>query len=193
MLRTSPSTRPSIWMSPEETSVPLITTSALMMEGAASWRARRCGISWVVAWGAGRAPLLLLENIAARLNEVVGVFDGIVVPDFVMDMRSGAAAGGADPAQAAAFGQRGAGPHRDRRQMAIACVDAIAVIDFHHVAIAPAITGEHHFARRRGAHRRTPGTRKVDAGMEGITPSEGIDARAKSAAAVKTRGVDRHG
>ena len=33
-LRTSPSTRPSIWMSPVEVRVPLITMSALMMEGA---------------------------------------------------------------------------------------------------------------------------------------------------------------
>ena len=51
----------------------------------------------------GGLSLLLLENMAARLYEVVRVFDDVVVPDFVMDMRAGAAAGGADPAQARAL------------------------------------------------------------------------------------------
>ena len=94
-LRTSPSTRPSICTSPVETRVPLITMSELMMDGAESWRGRLGALAGTAAmgWGAGMLSLLLLENIAASLDEVVGIFHDIVMQDFVMDMRSGAAAG----------------------------------------------------------------------------------------------------
>src|ERR1700749_3375920 len=103
--------RPSIWMSPVEVSVPLITMSALMMEGAAIWRARLGagieGMTGINGWGAGAASLGLLENMAACLDEVVGVLHDVVVPDFVMHMRSGGATGRADMDDAGAFADLG--------------------------------------------------------------------------------------
>jgi hypothetical protein len=54
--------------------------------------------------GAAIASLFLLENMAARLYESVGVLYGVVVPDFIMDMRAGAAACGAYPTQGIAPG-----------------------------------------------------------------------------------------
>ena len=65
--------------------------------------------------------------------------------------------------------------------MAITRMNAVAVIDFHHIAVAAAIAGEHHGARRRGMHHAAPGTGEIDAGMEGIAAGEGIDARAEAA------------
>ena len=52
-LRTSPSTRPSTWMSPVEFMVPLITMSALMMEGADSARVRFGWACWTAGMGGG--------------------------------------------------------------------------------------------------------------------------------------------
>src|SRR6476661_3149088 len=93
-LRTSPSTRPSICMSPVEARVPFITISALMIEGADSGRPRLgAGGGATGAGVSGRSLLLLLENMTASLYEVVRVLDGVIVPDFVMDMRTGAASG----------------------------------------------------------------------------------------------------
>src|SRR5438046_1724159 len=138
MLRTSPSTLPSIWMSPVELSVPLITMSALMMEGADRGRARlaAAGAVWGAMGVAGTLSLFLLENMAASLDEVVWVLHDVIIPDFVMDMRTGAAARGAHPAQACALADPASQPHVDSGQMAIAGVDAIAMVKLHHIAIA---------------------------------------------------------
>src|SRR5579871_6102228 len=88
-------------MSPVELIVPLITISALMMEGAESARVRLGWACWAAgaSAGVGVASLLLLENMAASLDEFVGVLYGVIVPDFIMDMWPGAAARRADAAQ----------------------------------------------------------------------------------------------
>src|SRR5512146_1343812 len=70
---TSPSTRPSIWISPVEVSVPVTTRSALMIDGADERMGRLA--CWDVGCGAedGAAAcgvsLLLLENMAACLDK----------------------------------------------------------------------------------------------------------------------------
>src|SRR3954465_15611239 len=113
--------------------------------------------------------------MAASLYEVVRVLDDIVVPDFVMDMRASAASRRADAAKARALGQISAHLHADGGEMAIAGVEAIAVIDLPHIAIAATIAGEHHGARRRGMHHAAPGAGEINAGMEGEAAGEGID------------------
>ena len=79
--------------------MPVTVRSALMMEGAVPERPMRLG----AGLAAGAAPmltggetgsLLLLENMTACLYEVAGVTHHVIIPDFVMDMGSGAAAGG---------------------------------------------------------------------------------------------------
>src|ERR1700748_243780 len=95
-LRTSPSTMPSIWMSPLEIMLPVTMTSALTMDGTPPLAMR---LAWLAGWDAWLGGGVFgLENMAACLYEIARVADDIVIPDFVMDMRTGAAAGGADTA-----------------------------------------------------------------------------------------------
>src|ERR1043165_2685369 len=102
--------------------------SALTMEGA------RGRLEAAGAIASGWLSLLLLENMMTRLDEVVRVPDAVVVPDFIMDMRAGAAPRRADPAQTGALADLRADPHAHRREMGIARVNAVAMVDFHHVA-----------------------------------------------------------
>src|SRR5271169_1567031 len=91
VLRTSPSTRPSIWMSPVEVSVPVTTRSLLMMDGADE-RPARLTEEGAGAAGADVGPLslLLLENMAASLDESARISHDIGEPHFVVDMGPGA-------------------------------------------------------------------------------------------------------
>src|SRR5690349_16788588 len=116
------------------------------MEGAARPWARLGGAAVGAGGGGAGTSLLLLENMAAGLDEVAGISGHVVVPDFIMDMRSGAASGGADASQIGAFSHPASHPHTDGGEMAVAGVDAIAVIDLHHIAIAAAIAGKDHGA-----------------------------------------------
>src|SRR5438105_2797398 len=109
--------------------------SALMIEGADRARVRLGG--WGGA-GGGTGTSFLLENMAAGLDEVGGIPGDVIVPDFIMDMRPGAAAGRAHPAQIGALVHPCTGAHADGGEMAVAGVDAIAMVDFHHIAIAAA-------------------------------------------------------
>src|SRR5215469_4977277 len=141
-------------MSPVELMVPLITISALMMEGADSARVRlacTCGAAGRTC-GAGPASLLLLENMAASLDEVVGISYGVIIPDFIMHMGSGAAARGAHPSQGIALGNLCSHPDADDGEVPIACVDAVAVVNFHHVAVTAADSRKHHHAGGGGVH-----------------------------------------
>ena len=101
--------------------------SALMIEGAerARGRAWRCA-GRLRHRGAGRrsVSLLLLENMAASLYEVARVSHDVIIPDFVMDMRAGAAAGGPDVSDRRAFGDLRADLHCNRGKMAVACMNA---------------------------------------------------------------------
>src|SRR3954471_7576994 len=188
-LRTSPSTWPSIWISPVDVNVPLTIRSALMIEGAAEDRpsgrlGAGAGAAFIIGMAGGES-LDLLENMAACLDEIAGVAHDIVEPNFVMNMRPGGAPGRTDPAQGRALVDPRAQFHGDGRQMAIAGADAETVIHFHHIAIGAAIAGEHHGAGCGGLDPRAPGTGEIDAGMKGIAAGKGIDTRTEAAAAVE--------
>src|ERR1043166_7637135 len=122
-----------------------------MIEGAGERPLRRGGGG--AAWfsiGSGAVSFGLLENMAAGLYEGARIADLVVEPDFVMNMRSGGAAGGPDPSQRCALGDLHADLHGNGGEVAIAGVHPEAVIHFHHIAIVAAIAGENHRARRGG-------------------------------------------
>src|SRR5690348_13564742 len=144
--------------------------SALTIEGADAARRDAAG-----AGAAGWLSLLLLENMVPRLDEIIRVLHAIVVPDFVMDMGPGAAPCRTHPSHPGAFADLRSHPHAHRGKMGIARVDAIAVIDFHHIAVTAAIAREHDQARRGRVHDAAPGTGEIDAGMKGVAAGEGID------------------
>src|SRR5437868_9933523 len=98
---TSPSTRPSIWMSPVEDRVPLTIRSALMMDGAEERAARFSGGMLGADAGAGA---FLLENMLARLDKGSRISHDVVVPDLVMHVGSGAAPCRSEPSDRRAFG-----------------------------------------------------------------------------------------
>src|SRR5690349_25151083 len=94
VLRTSPSTRPSTWMSPVERRVPFITRSALMTDGFEGRGARLAGAAAGAAGvGATGAASFLLENMSASLDEGARITHDIVIPNFVVHVRSGTAPG----------------------------------------------------------------------------------------------------
>src|SRR5262245_52639624 len=96
---TSPSTRPSTWMSPVELSVPFTTRSALMIDGAEERAARLSGGTL----GEAGAESFLLENMAPRLDKGSRISDDLVVPDLVVHVRSGAAPRRSEPSDRCAF------------------------------------------------------------------------------------------
>src|SRR5580704_16305544 len=121
---------PSIWISPVEVRVPRTVRSELMIEGAMPrdgrlGRGGAAGLPRLRGAGAGTGSLGLLENMSACLDEVAGIAHDVVEPDFVMDMRTGAAPGGTNASNFRAPGHLHAGAHQDRGQMPITCVDAI--------------------------------------------------------------------
>src|SRR5579859_6058864 len=162
--------------------------SALMMEGADAVRVR---LDAAAGAAAGWVSLFLLENMMAGLDEIIGILHTVVIPDFVMDMRAGAASGRANPSEPCALADPRPHPHAHRGQVGITRMDAVTVIDFHHIAITAAITGEHHHTGRGGMHHTAPRTGEIDAGMKGITAGEGIDPRTKSAGSVEIHPRDR--
>src|SRR3954463_4167635 len=98
-------------MSPLELKMPWIAMSPLMIEGADAPRPRLAAAGTATdGCVAGTLSLFLLENMAAGLDEIVGILGDVIIPDFVMDMRSGAAPGGADPPQASALADMGSDP-----------------------------------------------------------------------------------
>src|SRR5450755_4323844 len=105
-LRTSPSTRPSTWMSPVEVRVPFTTRSALMMDGAALRPVRLRGCNGVDAAAAADAAAVsfLLENMSACLDKSARIADDVIVPDLIVNMRSGTPPRRSEPADRCAFG-----------------------------------------------------------------------------------------
>src|SRR3974390_1840879 len=91
-LRTSPSTRPSIWMSPVDVNVPLTTRSELMMDGTLVRMARLpggapAGGAGIACGGAVSLSRLLLENMAACLDKPTRIPHHISQPHFIVDVR----------------------------------------------------------------------------------------------------------
>ena len=81
----------------------------------------------------------------------------------------------------------------DGRQMGIAGVKSHAMVDFDRQTVGPSLTRENHGTGGRRNNLRTPGTAKIQTRMESITARKRITARTKTARAVKSRSVDRHG
>src|SRR4051812_13783285 len=85
----SPSTQPSIWISPLQTMSPLIRKSGLMIEGTLDLLAGLPPSNTE----ADCACLLAFENIPTCLQEAHGVERLAVEPHLIMHMRSGTPAG----------------------------------------------------------------------------------------------------
>src|SRR5689334_249788 len=132
-------------MSPVETRVPFTTRSGLMSE-AAERATRGCG----GATGAGAAGAsFLLVNMSAGLDERARVTHHVVVPDLVVDVRPRASTRRSQPADRGPLRNVCSDLHEYGRQMAVTGVDSEAVIDFHHIAVAAALSGKNHGARSR--------------------------------------------
>ena len=107
----------------------------------------------------GRVPLLLEDELARVLRDAVHAH-------LVVQVRAGGAAGVAHRARPAGRASPGRRPSPSSlRQVAVAGLDAVAVVDDQHVAVAALEPGEHHRAVRRRDDflavraRRCPGPR----------------------------------
>jgi hypothetical protein len=110
-----------------------------------------------------------------------------------MDVRPRTASGRSDTPDVRTFADLRADAHCNRGKMTVACMNAIAMVDFDHVAVATTVAGENNGSRRGGMHDATPRAGKVDSGMKGVAARKGIDARSKAAAFIEAGGVHRHG
>src|SRR5215469_18968871 len=75
-----------------------------------------------------------------------------VDPHLIVQMRAGAAAGTADRTDALMLVDAIADAHENPRQMGIARLNAVAVIDFDHPPVGAVETSEIHHARRRAVY-----------------------------------------
>src|SRR6185437_1006397 len=179
---TSPSMRPSIWMSPVDVSVPLTTRSAEMIEGAEERAARLAG--GTLAGTGGGAATFLLENMAACLDKGARIAHDVVVPDLIMDMRSGAAPGRSEFSDGRAFRHLRPDVNENRRHMAVSGMDSEAMVNFNHVSVAAPVARVHNRTWCRCRDERTPRAREIDARMEGIVSGKRIDTGAEAAGAL---------
>src|ERR1700722_9757169 len=186
---------PSICMSPVELSMPVTVRSALMMEGAVPERPVRLsgGLARGVApmLAGAETGSLLLENMTACLYEVAGVTHHVIIPDFVMDMGAGAAAGGPHASDRGTLFDPHAHPYGNRGKMTVACMKPHAVVDFHHVAITAPISSENNRAGGGSADRSAPGAGKIHPRMKGVAAGKGVEPGAEAAGKVEIRAVDR--
>src|SRR5215510_13248617 len=92
----------------------------------------------------------------------------------VVQVRAGGAPGRADLADDLADAHVLALADVDGGEMAVARRQAVAVIDFHHFAVAAAPAGEHDFSGGRDAYRLARAGADVDSGMHGERADERI-------------------
>jgi hypothetical protein len=79
-------------MSPVDVRVPITTRSSEMIDGA-DLPGRRVGVgSGKLPEGGFELPLLPLENISPRIEELGGIANHVIEPNLVVEMWSGAAA-----------------------------------------------------------------------------------------------------
>src|SRR5690242_17426666 len=97
-----------------------------------------------------------------------------------MEMRSGRAAGRADPPDNLIRLDLLADGDLDHGEMAVAGDDPVAVIDLDHQAITAAPTSVRDHAGGGRSHRVAHVPAEIDACMHGGAPKEGIDANAKA-------------
>src|SRR6266566_8527372 len=139
--RISPSTLPSIVTSPAETSVPRTINSALMTEGTPPLRVAR--LAGAAGGGVTAASgSLVFENIVACLDELARISHRIVVPHFIVNMRSGAAPRRSEFADDRALFDGGSNLHQYLGQMTVSRPDTITMINFHGVSVGALRPGE---------------------------------------------------
>lgn len=90
-----------------------------------------------------------------------GVLLFAVFPHFVMKVRTGSAAGEADPAYHLASFYPLPLLDQDPVQVTVNGHIAIAVVDLNHLSVAGLSAGENYQAIRRGFHRGTEGRRDI--------------------------------
>src|SRR3984893_17722044 len=103
----------------------------------------------------------------AGAQEFLRVDRFAVDPGFVVQMRAGRYAGGADRADHLCDPDLSANLDVDLRQMAVARLQPVAVVDFHHAAIAAGPSRRRHFAVRGRAHGVAGCGTEVEAGVHG--------------------------
>src|SRR6185295_20019948 len=124
--------------------------SALMIDGTPFRPPGRLGCAATGCCGAatGASGSLLLTNISPCLDEFPRIPHSVVIPHFVMDMRSGAASGRPQFSHDGTFVQLRSVCDHDFRQMAVAGADTVTVIYFHCITVCPSRSGKNHHARR---------------------------------------------
>src|SRR5215469_10229418 len=193
-LCTSPSTRPSIWMSPVEVSVPFTTRSALMMDGAAERTARfGCGAAGAAGTAGGLASFsrLLLENMAACLDEFARIPHHIGEPHFVVDVRPCASARRSESSDGRTFRDFRTDTYEYSRKMTVPCAKSVAMVDFDHISITAARARPDHRSGCGRSDRCAPGTAKIQAGVKREMARERINASAEIAGDFELCAVDR--
>ena len=112
----------------------------------------------------------------------------VVDAGFVVQMRAGGAAGRADAADDVADLDVLADAHVDRRQMAVAGRELVAVVDLDHLAVAAVPAGGDDGAGGGGAHRIAGVAAHVHAGVHRRTTEERIGAHAERGAYIDLAG-----
>src|SRR5215471_3514492 len=138
--RTSPSTRPSICMSPTEVSEPLTTRSALMIDGVdAPGLIERFCCARLGCGGGGAAcadSLLLLENMSSGLDEAARIARHVFVRDLVVNVRSRTAPCRPELSDRRSLLNFSADTHQDRGKMSVARVNSITMVNFDQISVS---------------------------------------------------------
>src|SRR5215471_7646616 len=193
--RTSPSTRPSICMSPTEVSEPLTTRSALMIDGVdAPGLIERFCCARLGCGGGGAAcadSLLLLENMSSGLDEVARIARHVFVRDLIVNMRSGAAPRRSELPDWRALLNSSADAHEDRGKMPVARVNSIAMVNFDQISVAASFSRVDNGARGGCIHIGAPRTSEIDTRVERMVSGKRINPRSKAAGAAEFIAMNR--
>src|SRR5579872_1466461 len=162
--------------SPPPTTSPVILRSALRMDGATSRPPNPPddALSALVP--------LDLNNALPHFQEFLGIERLTVHHHLVMQVRPRAPARAAELADFLMRADLLPARYGDAVQVSVMRDDAVAVIDFHELAVGVARAREGHHARRGAVDRRPEGPDEIHAGMEALAVIDGVDARAERAA-----------
>src|SRR5689334_14903828 len=179
----SPRTAPSSWMSPSLAMSPATLTFSAISDMAMGFAGRAVSppSDFVVA------GLVGFVNIGPRPQETLRVLRPAIDPDFVVQVRAGRTPGRAHAADALADADLLADADRDHRQVGVAGLEAVAVVDLDGVAVAGAHAGERDDARRGRVDRLHAAAGEVLAGVVGRSAGERVDADAEAGGAVRAR------
>src|SRR6266404_2666293 len=128
--------------------------------------------------GAGGEDGHLREGAAQVL---VRIYGDVVDADFVVEVRTGAAAAQADVAEHVAASNRLAGCDGETGQVAVACADAVRVLHDDDASVAAHDVGEGDNAVRRRQHGAAVAGGDVHAAVEGAFTAERVYALAERA------------